>query len=152
VLIKKFESRAHIEGFEELLSDYGIFAKTEGGEIDEGFRIVDRPQKFSHLGRHASTDIAFECEEAGEFRAKILGFDGIFAGSTPQGANADEPVRFIASDIRDFCTAKSLEEKIGSAVVVFLARANDADGGDTVGWFEGTFVVNALLIEPCDRE
>jgi hypothetical protein len=45
-----------------------------------------------------------------------------------------------------------LEEEIRSAVVIFLAGANDPDGGDAIGRLEFPRVTHCSEVHPCDSE
>ena len=107
--------------------------RVKAAKIDARSLVVDGFEKLCEFARDGAAEALLGLQEFGE-RFAEFGVSGRFgSGLAGQGANADAAEGFLAQDVEDLDAGKALDEQVGGAVVVFLAGAHDADGGDAVG-------------------
>ena len=147
---EELEAAADVEGLEQFLLEGGVVAEAERGDVDEGFRIVDGLEELRQFVRAEAGEPALQGEQAGEFEAQALVFVRRRSGFAGQRANVDAAIGLVGDDVHDPHPREPLEQEIGGAVVVFLAGADDAHGGDAVRRFELSGHVCEAGIEAAD--
>jgi len=149
-LAEELETPVDVESFEQGLLERGIFAKIEGGDVDEGFVINHVLEKGGEFAGVVFGELGFQADEPGQLGAEPFVFGQRRAGFARESANTDTAIRIIADDPGNFRSAETLKQEIGSAVLVFLAGADDADADDTMLGLDGPGLAKEALIEAGD--
>jgi len=126
----------NIEGLEQLLLKLVVVAERGGGEVDEGFRVVDGFEKLGEFAGDAAAEAVFGVQEFAEGLAKAEVLCGGGAGCAGEGLDANAAEGLFAEDFDDLDAGETLEKEVGGAVFAFLTGAHDAEGGDAVGRLE----------------
>ena len=132
VAVEEFQALVDVERLEQFLFETRVFADAEGGEVGKDLGVFDGLEEAGELVGDGSAKALLGGDQAGEAGAQAEIFVGLGAGLAGEGLDADATVGVLAHDGLHLDAGEALDEEVGGAVVVALAGAHDADGGDAV--------------------